>query len=213
MEWTLARSQKPFLVEVKRGRRGAVAAPLTVAPKPPEAALRAAAEASFAPPREPAKPPRRILDAIEPEPVVLEEAPVLVDPLKRRRGRPPKIAGAPPSPKKQRPAVAPRGEASVVAVKRREHPPVASVKPERETKIALRPQGQGRGKSEGRVAPSQTIQGDATYASAIAASASQSSASHGHLTHGHVTHGDRVEAATTLPRGERWKRRLPKVLW
>lgn len=28
-----------------------------------------------------------------------------------------------------------------------------------------------------------------------------------------VSHGDRAEAAGNLPRGERWKRRLPKVLW
>jgi hypothetical protein len=32
-------------------------------------------------------------------------------------------------------------------------------------------------------------------------------------THGHVSHFARAEAATNLPRGERWKRRVPKVLW
>jgi L-fucose isomerase-like protein len=41
----------------------------------------------------------------------------------------------------------------------------------------------------------------------------QGKAANAGANHGHLTHDDRVEAATILPRGERWKRRLPRVLW
>jgi hypothetical protein len=208
MELRVARSQKPFVVEVKRGRRGAAAAPLTVVPKSPEAAHKVAAEP--APPPEPPKPPRRILDAIEPEPVVpeaAEAAPFAADPVKRRRGRPPKLPGAPPTPRKQRLAVTRREETPVITRARRDYPFVAAEKaapsrekaaPSRESKAAPRPQGQSHANSSAHVA---------------APSLSPSAVAPGHATHGHLSHGDRVEAATGLPRGERWKRRLPKVLW
>jgi hypothetical protein len=192
MEFTVGRPQKPFVVEVKRGRRGAVSGLPTAMLKLPEPAPEAAAERRPAPPREPPKPQRRILDAIEPAPapVVLEpglepvEA-VASDPLKRRRGRPPKAAGVPAQASK-RPAAERREQKPVVAVARREFlpVPVAHAAPTGEAKIIVRANGH--------------VAGHVTQ---------------GHMTHGHVTHVERVEAATALPRGERWKRRLPKVLW
>ncbi|WP_294537994.1 hypothetical protein [uncultured Rhodoblastus sp.] len=197
----MARSQKPFVVEVKRGRRGASAASLTVVPKSPEAAPKTVAEPARPP--EPPKPKRRILDAIELEPVVLEAAEaerVAPDPVKRRRGRPPKLPGAPPSPRKQRPAVVRREEAPVVAPARREYLSIAADRaaPSRESKTARRLQGQSLAKNS---------------APAPMPFASPPIVAQGQATHGHLSHGDRVEAATGLPRGERWKRRLPKVLW
>ena len=204
----MARSQKPFVVEVKRGRRGAAAAPFTVVPKAPDAALRTAAESSFAPPPEPPKPPRRILDAIEPEPVVRaapEEEPVAADPLRRRRGRPPKVPGTPPTPRKPRPAVVEREEAPALAAARREFPPAVaeSVAPLRQAKkVIFRPQGPNHGQNGGRA-----VQLDLALSVPVA----QATLAGG--PHGNQTHDGRVEAAISLPRGERWKRRLPKVLW
>ncbi len=185
MEFKVGRPQKPFVVEVKRGRRGGVATLPTAMPKPSEPA-EAAAERRITPPREPPKPHRRILDAIEPEPAPVSQLasepvePVAADPLKRKRGRPPKAAGAPAQATK-RPAVARREQAPVVPVARRDFLPVPIVH------VAPSPEG----KTPVRI----------------------DSHANGHMTHGHMTHGDRMEAATALPRGERWKRRLPRVLW
>src|SRR5271157_3688023 len=130
MEFTVGRPQKPFVVEVKRGRRGAVSGLPAAILKLPEAAPEAVAERRPAPPREPPKPQRRILDAIEPAPAPqLVSEPVstvavgLVDPPKRRRGRPPKAAAA-PAPETKRPVVARRVKAPVVPVARREFLPV-----------------------------------------------------------------------------------------
>ncbi len=187
----MGRPQKPFVVEVKRGRRGGVSAlPTTMLKEPAPEAI---AERRPAPPREPPKPQRRILDAIEPAPAPqLVSEPVstvavgLVDPPKRRRGRPPKAAAA-PAPETKRPVVARRVKAPVVPVARREFLPV----PDRHTaaSVMVAP----------RVETKKVIRVDGN--------------ANGHMTHGHMTHGDRLEAATALPRGERWKRRLPKVLW
>jgi hypothetical protein len=196
------------VVEVKRGRRGAATTPFTVVPKAPGAALKTAAESSFAPPPEPPKPPRRILDAIEPEPVARaapEEEPVAAEPLKRRRGRPPKVPGTPPTPRKPRPAVAEREEAPVLAAARREFPPVAAdrVAPLRQPKVIFRPQSPNHGQGGGR-----EVQLDLDLPLVPVAQATLAG-----VPHGNQTHDGRVEAATSLPRGERWKRRLPKVLW
>src|SRR5208337_3816658 len=197
MEFKLGRPSKPFVVEVKRGRRGAVSAFPSVLPKPAEAASSAPVERSPAPPPEPPKPQRRILDAIEPAPAPLLEpvVAVAVDPLKRRRGRPPKAASVPPARDRERPAVERRAEAPVVAVARREFLQIpdslaAQAAPSRETKRVIRTHVQP---DEARIPHDHLV--------------------HDHITHGHMTHGDRAEAATSLPRGERWKRRLPKVLW
>jgi hypothetical protein len=213
MELRVARSQKPFVVEVKRGRRGGAVAPFTVVAKAPDAAVKTAAESSFAPPPEPPKPPRRILDAIEPEPVVRaspEAEPVAADPLKRRRGRPPKVPGTPPSPRKPRPAVAEREKAPVLAAARREFPPVAADRaaPPRQPKVLFRPQSPNHGPDGGRVAQARAAQPDLAPPSVTVGQATLV-----YVPQGHLTHDGRVEAAISLPRGERWKRRLPKVLW
>ena len=186
----MGRSQKPFVVEVKRGRKGAASGRSIVLPKSLEAAPGARAEARVRPPEPPkdaVKPPRRILDAIEPVPApaqvlesavlesaVLETAAVAVDPLKRRRGRPAKTARV-PAQESERPVVARKEEAPIARRVRREfvfkpENIVVLAAPPRDVKIALR-------------------------------------------AHGHVTHVERAEVADSLPRGERWKRRLPKVLW
>lgn len=187
----MGRPQKPFVVEVKRGRRGGVATLPTAMPKPSEPAPEAAAERRLAPPREPPKPHRRILDAIEPEPAPVSQLAsepadtVAADPLKRKRGRPPKAAGVPTQATK-RPAVARRAQAPVVPVVRRDFQPVPDVHvaPLPEAKTTVRANGHADGHADGHM-----------------------------MTHGHMTHGDRMEAANALPRGERWKRRLPRVLW
>ena len=181
----MGRSQKPFVVEVKRGRKGAASGRSIVLPKSLEAAPGARAEARVRPPEPPkdaVKPPRRILDAIEPVPApaqvlesaVLELAAVAVDPLNRRRGRPAKTARV-PAQESERPVVARKEEAPIARRVRREfvfkpENIVVLAAPPRDVKIALR-------------------------------------------AHGHVTHVERAEVADSLPRGERWKRRLPKVLW
>jgi hypothetical protein len=200
MEFKLGRPSKPFVVEVKRGRRGAVSAFPSAMPKPTETAASAVAERSFGPPPEPPKPQRRILDAIEPAPAPLLEpvVAVAVDPLKRRRGRPPKAVSVPAldgERSQERPMVKRRVEAPVVPVARREfvkvpETPAAQAAPSREAKRVIRTHVQP---DEGRVQHDHLV--------------------HDHITHGHMTHGDRAEAAISLPRGERWKRRLPKVLW
>jgi hypothetical protein len=196
------------VVEVKRGRRGGAPAPFTVVPKAPDVALKILAESSFAPPPEPPKPPRRILDAIEPEPVVRaapEEEPVAADPLKRRRGRPPKVPGTPPTPRKPRPPVVEPAEAPVLAAARREFPAAAAeiVAPLRQPKVIFRPQSPNHVQNGGRA-----VQLDLALAPVPVAQATLAG-----VPQGNQTHDGRVEAAISLPRGERWKRRLPKVLW
>lgn len=202
MELRVGRPQKPFTVEVKRGRRGASSARLATAPKPLkslDAKPAALPERKPAPPPPPVStPPRRILDAIEP---VIQQVPVeAVETLeavevletaapKRRRGRPPKAGRVPqdeaPASARASRKTTRRPEAAAVPV-RAMPAPVLEPPPAREA-------NQAAVHANGRiilanVAPGQT-------------------------THGRVTHGDRVEAATSLPRGERWKRRVPKVLW
>jgi hypothetical protein len=190
MEFEVRRPQKPFAVEVKRGRKGAVSGQSASMTKQPETVAVAPAEPRPAKlPPEPPKPQRRILEAIESAPAphaVTEPAvasPPVADPLKRRRGRPPKAVRQ-LEPEIERASIA-RNEASrTVARARRE---VFRVVESAAVHVAPSPE---------------------TKKIAVA-----SHAAHGHAAHGHVTHSDRVEAATSLPRGERWKRRLPKVLW
>jgi hypothetical protein len=186
MELRVGRPQKPFTVEVRRGRKGAPSSPVpALAPKPSkkrEPVAKAAVEHEHQPVAAPPPPPRRILAAIEQPPA---PPPVLVEPqiAKPRRGRPPKseIAVAPRKPGRPRRDpprqifIEPEAAAAPVG------PPPVSLAAPRETNIVhLVAQG-----SADRV-PSK---------------------------HGHISHVDRAEAATCLPRGERWKRRVPKVLW
>jgi hypothetical protein len=194
MEFEVRRPQKPFAVEVKRGKKSVASVFPAIKSKQPATAAFALAEAKFAagleqkPELEQARPQRRILESIAPAPVapsviaVISEAPLaeeaLADLPKRRRGRPPKLAGAKPDA-----ARAPRREPvffkpAARQVLRAADQPVALVAPPREAKASATP---GNG--------------------------------HGLNGHGHVTHEARAEQAGELRRGDRWKRRLPKVLW
>ncbi len=102
----MRRPQKPFSVEVKRGKKSAASGFPMLLSKQPEPVAPTLAEAKFsAPPAaEPPKPQRRILQAIEPEPVRVHSVvepldfaaePAPADPMKRRRGRPPKQPARP----------------------------------------------------------------------------------------------------------------------
>ena len=193
----MRRTLKPFSVEVKRGRNGAAsAAPLFFSKERQPAPVEK--RPAMAPP-EPAKPQRRILEAIvmepAPAPAAVTEAPVthdflLTESVKPRRGRPPKIALV-EEPVSERPKVEARKDsATIYTFARREvvavAKPVVTVAPTpSKTKHAVVAQGAPVGNS----APVELS------------------------AHGHVNHAERVEEATSLPRGERWKRRLPKVLW
>lgn len=142
------------------------------------------------PVRSPAPPPRRILEAIEPaiehakvEVAEKVEAVEMAASLKPRRGRPPKTG-----------RVA-KCEASASSrtprkVARGPEAPAAPAAPEFASAMHAAP-------------PHET---KAVFRANVRIT-------HGQVTQGRVAHGDRVEAATNLPRGERWKRRVPKVLW
>jgi hypothetical protein len=183
------RPLKPFSVEVKRGRNGAASGAPAFLSKLERHAAPAVEKRPATPPPEPAKPQRRILEAIviepDPEPAAAEApvtlAALFAEPVKPRRGRPPKVARAPKP--AERPILVARNESPAITYPRREVAAVAE--PAARAKHA--PGGQSaRG---GNRAPAEFS------------------------THGHVDHAERVEEATGLPRGERWKRRLPKVLW
>jgi hypothetical protein len=170
------RPQKPFIVEVKRARSGAVAKVLG------GVAHEKAAQAPIAPLPEPTpKPvvsPRRILETIEPQPFALTETPSS-EPLWPEP--PVEIATKEPaprrSPKRSRVAAADDQDAVTARKSRKSAPPRAE-------------------------AP------DATDAPPVVVRAA---ASEPPLAR--VSQAARAEAASRLPRGERWKRRLPKNLW
>jgi hypothetical protein len=198
MESAVRRTLKPFSVEVKRGRNGAASAAPVFFSKLERQPAPVEKRPAMAPP-EPAKPQRRILEAIvtepAPEPVAVTEAPVthdflLTESVKPRRGRPPKIALV-EEPVSERPKVEARKDsATIYTFARREVVAVA--------------------KPVGTVAaiPRKSKQAVAAQDAPVERSAPVEFAAHGH-----VNHAERVEKATSLPPGERWKRRLPKVLW
>ncbi len=230
----MGRPQKPFTVEVKRGRRGALATRPVVASKPTKplgAKLAPLPEPRPAPAAPPS--PRRILDAIEPaiKTSVVEAAATVGEaagiedasaPLKRRRGRPPKAASVPQAASSPASSRVARGGARVrkepmasaaVAVMPVAAIPVATM-PVAATPLAATPL------AATTAAPPREAR--AVHANgripAVEGSAAQGAKTQGAKTQaraasGRITHGDRVEAATSLPRGERWKRRVPKVLW
>jgi len=167
--------QKPFVVEVKRGRKNSDAQRSISWPQPKEPVFSAAAARRqvvphTATPKEPAQaaaqPQRRILEAIEPEPAVNPTAAraANVDKPVRRRGRPAKGP---------RPAAVSREETHASRVSE-----ATGAKVEKAA-VAAPPLGAAKHVGlPGRVAP-----------------------------------GGRGASETDLPRGQRWKRRLPKVLW
>ncbi len=96
----MRRTLKPFSVEVKRGRNSAASAAPVFFSKLERHPAPVEKRPAMAPP-EPAKPQRRILEAIvmepAPAPAAVTEAPVthdslLIESVKPRRGRPPKVA-------------------------------------------------------------------------------------------------------------------------
>jgi hypothetical protein len=198
MELMVRRPQKPFSVEVKRGRNGAASAAPAFFSKLVRHAVPAVEKRPATPSPEPAKPQRRILEAIEMEPApapAAEEAPVsraslFAESVRPRRGRPPKAARV-EEPEAERPKLVARNDsATIYTFTRREVVAVAEpVVPVAAT-------------------ASKTKRAVVAQSAPIGNSASVELSAHGH-----VNHAERVEEATSLPRGERWKRRLPKVLW
>lgn len=188
----MRRTLKPFSVEVKRGRNSAASAAPVFFSKLERHPAPVEKRPAMAPP-EPAKPQRRILEAIvmepAPAPAAVTEAPVthdslLIESVKPRRGRPPKVALV-EEPVAERPKVEARKDtATIYTFARREV--VAVAKP---------------------IAPVVATPRKSKHAFVAQDAPVELSA------HGHVNHAERVEKATSLPRGERWKRRLPKVLW
>jgi hypothetical protein len=203
----VGRPQKPFTVEVRRGRKGAASPHQAAAPKPLKTKERPAAAVAERQPVAPAPQPapRRILDAIEPLPtpveVEIEEAHL----AKPRRGRPPKSANAATPRKPGRPRRNPVRDTAIAvetAVLSSGTTTVAAVA-SAETATGAAPAAQTSWKH----ATKTELRAQAPSANGRASNPVQTS------THGHVSHVDRAEAAAGLPRGERWKRRVPKVLW
>lgn len=175
----MRRPQKPFTVEVKRGRKGPAAkflgaeAPKADAPMPIKSAAPNPPPAAFQPRPEP---PRRILETIAPPPV----AALAPDEV---------VAGAPKVRGRKRTNGKAHGEpvlASREAEKRPRPKPVRLEAP----RVA--------GASERKQA---SVPRPFIFAAPLAAPVLR------------AAHDERAEAADALPRGERWKRRLPKVLW
>jgi hypothetical protein len=190
-ESLVRRPQKPFSVEVKRARKGAASgAPVFISKPAPLEAHKSETPPIAPPERE--KPRGRILEAIEPDlpPPVVDETSIAgasprAESAKPRRGRPRKVQLAPEAPvaRVNYPARAKSGARRDTAA--------ALAHARRETFVIFEP------------APVQKSQEGNGIAAKMARPA--------HV--GHVDHASRVLAASDLPRGERWKRRLPKVLW
>jgi hypothetical protein len=198
------RPQKPFTVEVKKVRKGGFARILGAGPQWSESDLaeqapkeQPAPPQAAAPRAEPA-PPRRILEAIEP---VSESAPANkadaapemspelageTETKPRRRGRPPKIVIV----AKDEPPAAPKPRA--VPAPRKKSPAIIKKSPaiKKRPEIELVPPIAAPAVSALVFAPAPAPEPIARVAQA-----------------------NRAKAASSLPRGERWKRRLPKVLW
>jgi hypothetical protein len=248
MELRVGRPQKPFTVEVRRGRKAAAAPQQAVTPKPVKTKEPAAAAvAERQPVASPPPPPRRILDAIEPDPAPAEAHVEVVEALdKPRRGRPPKAETAVATRKPGRPrreqTQEPRRESAqdlrsepaqeavdlfgtaapvpeTVVARRKPGRPrresAVSIETKAQTReTAVAPRKPGRPRREPapeiifieRAAPAST---PPVFVKNVAKPFLRAEPS----THGHVSHFARAEAATNLPRGERWKRRVPKVLW
>lgn len=190
----MRRPQKPFTVEVKRVRKGAFAKQLGVeTPKTEVPALKEASKPPLAAAglQPDSGPTRRILEAIEPPPASPMDVVANATP-RRPRGRPPKtVQNVPPKATKVVAGAktrAARSEADVNAGPT----PRRIVSPAEVSVVYLTPP----------LAPAR--ENGASTGASLGASTGASAG---------VSHGGRAEAASNLPRGERWKRRLPKVLW
>lgn len=178
----LRRPLKPFAVEVRRGKKnaaqGASAFPLKAPPPAPTVAAPILATPVKA---EAAKPPRRILEAIEPTPA---PEPVLAEPAAEIWAEP--SAPDASSPKTSLPkaaALKPRRirEANVVRI--------AAPERRRPVDVFVEPVAERAAEIVVPVFARPSEKKKTTF------------------------HAARVEESASLKRGERWKRRLPKVLW
>lgn len=209
----MRRPQKPFSVEVKRCRNGAASGAPVFLSRLERHAVPVVEKRPATPQPEPAKPQRRILEAIVTEPApapAAAEEPVntrsslFAESVKPRRGRPPKdapiLASAP-----ERPKLVASNESAVYTYARREIVGVAE--PAAAAYVAAPPR-----KKKPAVVGLAAPNGIATQNGLLGAENGNGAPAE-FSAYGHVNHAERVEEATSLPRGERWKRRLPKVLW
>jgi len=162
------------------------------------------------------KPTGRILDTLPPEPVFEPQAALLQpdapEPAVEARVAPKAKAATKVAPQAKRASTIVSGPNEAAPVKaRRGRPPkdrsavpvVSSpaqtlAAPVRPTVTAAHP------------APAAFVYPDPGQ---IIAPSSERGVKKAALHAGRLTHGIRAEIASFLPRGERWKRRLPKVLW
>jgi hypothetical protein len=194
------RPQKPFTVEVKKVRKGGFARFLGAGPQwigsdPAEDAPKEQpAPPQAAPPRAEPAPPRRILEAIAP----LSEAPAADE------------AGSDATPET---SPEPAGEIETKPRRRGRPPKVVTIAEGAESAVAPKvrvvpaprkksPTIKSRPEIE-RVPP---VAAAPVFAPALAPVFAPEPTAR-------VAQASRGEAANSLPRGERWKRRLPKVLW
>lgn len=180
----MRRPHKTFTVEVKRARKGAVVKVLGAAsPKIEAGPTQDAPQERLTPPVADVPPPRRILEAIEPA--------VSLDPVSELSQPEPVVATLTP----RRPRGRPPKSASVASVPATKEPRVVA----KARAAAPTP------RKPAATPPAIALEVAPAFAPRPVSSAPGPTP--------HVTHGDRIEAANSLPRGERWKRRLPKVLW
>jgi len=183
-ERRVRRPHKTFTVEVKRARKGAVVKVLGAAsPKIEAGPTQDAPQERLTPPVADVPPPRRILEAIEPA--------VSLDPVSELSQPEPVVATLTP----RRPRGRPPKSASVASVPATKEPRVVA----KARAAAPTP------RKPAATPPAIALEVAPAFAPRPVSSAPGPTP--------HVTHGDRIEAANSLPRGERWKRRLPKVLW
>lgn len=196
----MRRPQKPFTVEVKKVRKGGFARLLGVGPqwsdsdRAEDAPKEQPAPPQPAPPRAEPAPPRRILEAIEPasdraaaDEAGLDAAAPETSPAAGDTETKPRRRGRPPK------VVTVAGGAEPAAA-----PKVRAVPAPRKKSPA------NKSRLEIELAPPIAAPADPApvFAPALAPEPT-----------GRVAQNNRAEAASSLPRGERWKRRLPKVLW
>jgi hypothetical protein len=186
------RPQKPFTVEVKKVRKGGFARFLGAGPQWSESDLAEDAPKEqpapqAAPPRAEPPPPRRILEAIEP---VSESAPA--------------PEGSPE----------PGGEIEAKPRRRGRPPKVVAIAADEEIAVApkVRAARAPRKKSHA-IESSPEIELVRPVVAAPPAPAPIFAPASSPEPSVRVAQANRAEAASSLPRGERWKRRLPKVLW
>jgi hypothetical protein len=190
------RPQKPFTVEVKKVRKGGFARFLGAGPQWSESDLAEEAPKDqpaplqSAPPRAEPAPPRRILEAIAPasDAVAADE--------------PGSDAARVTSPE-------PAGETETKPRRRGRPPKIVTVAGGPESVAAPKVRAVPAPRKKSPAMKSRPAIELVTPVVAAPAPAPISAPE----PNARVAQSNRAEAASNLPRGERWKRRLPKVLW